>query len=78
MEKITISRDDACGRLGLRHPAYLVMEKLGEIKARGGDGLIVETDDFDWALVIRAVASGAGFAVREEKEGGKIRLFISA
>jgi len=78
MEKVVILREDACGKLGLKHPAYIVMEKLSEVKARGGGGVLVETDDFDWALTIKAVAQGAGFKVQEEREGGRIRLLITA
>jgi uncharacterized protein (DUF2249 family) len=63
------SRDDSCHKLGLRHPAYLVMEKMKELGP--GQALEVVTDDYDWALTIEMIAKGANYGIERGEAGSR-------
>lgn len=78
MEKIIILREDACGKLGLKHPAYIVLDKLNEAKKSGSPAsLEVETDDVDWAITIKTIAENAGFKVTQASRGSRLVLYIT-
>ena len=72
--RYSFSREDACHKLGLKHPAYILMDHL---KALGpGEAVEAATDDVDWAMAIEAIAKSAGFKVEKKGEGSATVLLI--
>ncbi|ABP50482.1 MULTISPECIES: hypothetical protein [Pyrobaculum] len=72
--RYSFSRDDSCHKMGLRHPAYILMEHLQRLAP--GEAVEAATDDADWALTIETIAKAAGFKVEKRAEGPVAVLLI--
>lgn len=70
------SKEDSCQKLGLRHPVYILLEKLKEL--RRGEAVQIAVDDYDWAAAIETIVESAGFAVEKREEGREIVFTIWA
>ncbi|MEL9989926.1 MAG: hypothetical protein QXP98_03815 [Thermoproteus sp.] len=72
--KYTFSREDSCHKLGLKHPAYILMEHLQRLSP--DEAVEAVTDDYDWALTIEAIARSAGFKVERREAAPNVVLTI--
>jgi TusA-related sulfurtransferase len=74
VKTLKFDKNESCSQ-GMSHPVYRVIKYAEELKP--GEGLIIMVNDYDWAMVIRNIASVKGLGVRDEgKEEDFIKVLV--
>jgi len=71
---LKFDKNESCSQ-GMSHPVYKVIKYAEELGR--GEGLLVMVNDYDWAMVIRNIATVKGLRVKDEdKEGEFIKVLV--